>query len=60
MEYWVKKENISIHALREESDSSRTFTQLAQAISIHALREESDQIFYAKIEVIVYFYPRSP
>ena len=36
---------ISIHALREESDSTNTASELSPiAISIHALREESDLI----------------
>ena len=35
--------NISIHALREESDAyAATSPTLAAGISIHALREESD------------------
>ena len=34
--------NISIHALREESDSSRRNSTCSNWISIHALREESD------------------
>ena len=33
---------ISIHALREESDSGTMMVSLLQYISIHALREESD------------------
>ena len=33
---------ISIHALREESDASNETTTHLRAISIHALREESD------------------
>ena len=33
---------ISIHALREESDSLVLFIHRLDAISIHALREESD------------------
>ena len=34
--------DISIHALREESDGARRAWFLSDAISIHALREESD------------------
>ena len=34
--------DISIHALREESDALRRSHRLGQYISIHALREESD------------------
>ena len=33
---------ISIHALREEGDSSRSSSYVPQSISIHALREEGD------------------
>ncbi|ADB10231.1 Conserved hypothetical protein [Bifidobacterium dentium Bd1] len=33
---------ISIHALREESDQPTRFQAYGQQISIHALREESD------------------
>ena len=35
---------ISIHALREESDDTKSATAHAALISIHALREESDQL----------------
>ena len=34
--------NISIHALRKESDSRVGFTVVVDSISIHALRKESD------------------
>ena len=34
--------SISIHALREESDDTKSATAHAALISIHALREESD------------------
>ena len=34
--------NISIHALREESDMAKFCINMEQIISIHALREESD------------------
>ncbi len=34
---------ISIHALREEGDTSAGITYTASTISIHALREEGDQ-----------------
>ena len=34
--------DISIHALREESDDDAACTGFAEVISIHALREESD------------------
>ena len=36
--------SISIHALREESDDTKSATAHAALISIHALREESDQL----------------
>ena len=35
--------DISIHALRKESDSVRLSTRVAISISIHALRKESDR-----------------
>ena len=35
--------DISIHALREESDSAHRLTPVQRTISIHALREEGDQ-----------------
>ena len=35
--------NISIHALREESDEIASIFRVGDFISIHALREESDQ-----------------
>ena len=34
---------ISIHALREEGDTSAGITYTASTISIHALREEGDE-----------------
>ena len=39
--------SISIHALREESDTVISLLLLASKISIHALREESDSVFPA-------------
>ena len=39
---------ISIHALREESDTQPTVPSGAPYISIHALREESDMAFMQK------------
>ena len=39
----TRKEVISIHALREESDGWNVAASLANLISIHALREESDR-----------------
>ena len=38
----VWRQNISIHALREESDCAGLPLQELSVISIHALREESD------------------
>ena len=38
--------DISIHALREESDFANSPTKHVPSISIHALREESDKAFY--------------
>ena len=35
-------ENISIHALRKESDADALHLGLGEVISIHALRKESD------------------
>ena len=54
-------QNISIHALREESDG--LWTQALQFnlwISIHALREESDGAKVRTMAQISYFNPRSP
>ena len=35
--------DISIHALRKESDDSHRVTRATDSISIHALRKESDR-----------------
>ena len=53
---------ISIHALREESDLLSVFLlPVLILISIHALREESDPGGFAVNDVQhVYFNPRSP
>ena len=40
-------QDISIHALREESDSLHIYIGRIFCISIHALREESDPRSYA-------------
>ena len=52
---------ISIHALREESDSGYQNKQNPRGISIHALREESDAILSGIAPGRPCdFYPRSP
>ena len=45
-QYKIKE--ISIHALREESDSKTFGGRTIVCISIHALREESDFVIYVK------------
>ena len=52
--------NISIHALRKESDLLRERRNAGHVISIHALRKESD--FGARLDRREphYFNPRSP
>ena len=40
--YGIANVGISIHALREESDSANSIQLCSMLISIHALREESD------------------
>ena len=52
--------DISIHALREESDATLAALRPLLTISIHALREESDQSLKGKVELNGYFNPRSP
>ncbi len=52
--------DISIHALREESDEAKRDRRMDFHISIHALREESDNHRYASEETPSYFNPRSP
>ena len=42
---------ISIHALREESDSMASYTVGEMRISIHALREESDHQYPASMGI---------
>ena len=51
---------ISIHALREESDSIIIKFKKHKWISIHALREESDQIAKLFLNNLYDFNPRSP
>ena len=56
-----KNLQISIHALREESDQGKHIKGHNNYISIHALREESDKITPFPMRVkIYYFNPRSP
>ena len=53
--------NISIHALREESDIDLPeWTTRPDFISIHALREESDPHACGQDNGFINFYPRSP
>ena len=53
--------NISIHALREEGDSSaHRLTHVQRTISIHALREEGDLRHSRDGGVRTYFNPRPP
>ena len=52
--------NISIHALREESDMAKFCINMEQIISIHALREESDCTSLCRAYASVDFNPRSP
>ena len=51
---------ISIHALREEGDSSPIYLLYIKQISIHALREEGDQLALHRSHRNSYFYPRPP
>ena len=51
---------ISIHALREESDSLGASEFSGSFISIHALREESDDLPEGAAPAQPDFYPRSP
>ena len=55
-----RRDRISIHALRKESDRVRALRRRCQAISIHALRKESDRTVPAVKPTGVYFNPRSP
>ncbi len=51
---------ISIHALREESDSNSSLMVDFLHISIHALREESDSSLSRPLTMRADFNPRSP
>ena len=52
---------ISIHALREEGDSSMLSAYFATSfISIHALREEGDYCTFRMISPVLNFNPRPP
>ena len=52
--------DISIHALREESDHRAAGGSDGGCISIHALREESDKLVACTSSRIGNFNPRSP
>ena len=56
----TKMYEISIHALRKESDSMFLSDSVMIYISIHALRKESDQINHDGAPILGYFNPRSP
>ena len=51
---------ISIHALRKESDLSKSRHAALTLISIHALRKESDRLMWKCFRHPTYFNPRSP
>ena len=51
---------ISIHALREESDQMADSGYPIGIISIHALREESDGSLRYFLNLVLNFNPRSP
>ena len=55
-----KTQEISIHALREESDSCPVLRRYHRTISIHALREESDGWWMVYDYSKWNFYPRPP
>ena len=52
--------DISIHALRKESDAGRIFRHRTAVISIHALRKESDGSAISGWLLTDDFNPRSP
>ena len=58
--YGRRSRAISIHALREEGDSSVSSAASSKWISIHALREEGDDVLYFDHQRQRYFYPRPP
>ena len=45
--------DISIHALREESDCRRVYPSVSGGISIHALREESDDGVGVRLHLVL-------
>ena len=55
-----EQKEISIHALREESDQYPCWRIPERRISIHALREESDKVVGALLPLSFNFYPRPP
>ena len=52
--------DISIHALRKESDQGGESLSYARVISIHALRKESDAMVRQSRPQSLDFNPRSP
>ena len=56
----LRTPNISIHALREESDYVGKAVLVLDWISIHALREESDPTSAKSESTTTDFNPRSP
>ena len=50
---WFRENQISIHALREESDANTVKQRVDFLISIHALREESDSKNRDKISIFL-------
>ncbi len=57
---FTKSFEISIHALREEGDTSPRSNQSENVISIHALREEGDTTGWYGLQDSTNFYPRPP
>ena len=56
----LRRQRISIHALREEGDTQRKTKALRSSISIHALREEGDLDGKQLTASVENFYPRPP
>ncbi len=56
----MQLEDISIHALHEESDHLATVNRRIDIISIHALHEESDPGSTVRPTMPANFNPRSP
>ena len=52
--------DISIHALRKESDAGQRAQFATDYISIHALRKESDLDVWVTSTCLMNFNPRSP